>query len=205
MADDRNHYVVLGVLPDETADGIRDAYRDLARRHHPDVSGEQETRVFQDIAEAYRVLSDPALRREYDRLQRSLARPSRHPAPERARPARRAEEMRAATVRFGAAPDRAAREGQAVDFDLVLTVAEAARGGVLRAGVPIAVACAACGQTGRDWLLPCLACHGRGVIERESEIWIDIPPMTPSGSVIDVPVWYTDGTIRVRLHVSITP
>ncbi|HET7754055.1 MAG TPA: DnaJ domain-containing protein [Anaeromyxobacteraceae bacterium] len=204
MADHRSHYVVLGVAPDESADGIRDAYRDLAKRHHPDVSGEQETRAFQDIAEAYRVLSDPALRREYDdRLQRS-ALPPRYPAPGRSPPARRGEDIRAATVRFGAAPGRA-RGGRAVDFDLVLTAQEAARGGVLRAGVPIAVPCAACGQTGRDWLLPCIECDGRGVVERESQIWIDIPPMTPSGSVIDVPVWRTDGTIRVRLHVAIAP
>ena len=55
----RDYYVLLGVDPATTARGIRDAYRHLALRYHPDRAGPQSTRFFQDVVDAYRVLSDP--------------------------------------------------------------------------------------------------------------------------------------------------
>jgi curved DNA-binding protein CbpA len=69
---ERSYYVVLGVSRGESPAGIRAAYRDLAKRHHPDVSGDAATRSFQEIAEAYRVLSDPQARRSYDERLRRL-------------------------------------------------------------------------------------------------------------------------------------
>ena len=35
----RNYYVVLGIASDESEQGVRAAYRDLARRYHPDLAG----------------------------------------------------------------------------------------------------------------------------------------------------------------------
>jgi DnaJ-class molecular chaperone len=61
-----NHYAVLGVGPNVGAAEIRRAYRRLALRHHPDRAGDGATATFQRIAEAYRVLSDPAARSRYD-------------------------------------------------------------------------------------------------------------------------------------------
>ena len=63
---DRNLYVVLGVDPSESELGIRTAFRNLAKQHHPDQAGEQGTAAFREIADAYRVLSDRDRRREYD-------------------------------------------------------------------------------------------------------------------------------------------
>ncbi|MER7281039.1 DnaJ C-terminal domain-containing protein [Dactylosporangium sp. NPDC000244] len=63
----RDFYAVLGVAKTATGEEIQRAYRTLARRSHPDVNKEPgaEDR-FKEITEAYRVLSDPSLRREYD-------------------------------------------------------------------------------------------------------------------------------------------
>ena len=67
----RDYYVTLGVPRTETTDGIRSAFRDLVKRYHPDRSGSEESDTFRDVVEAYRVLSDPALRERYDeRLRR---------------------------------------------------------------------------------------------------------------------------------------
>jgi DnaJ-class molecular chaperone len=63
----KNYYVVLGVSRDEKPAGIRSAYRKLAKEMHPDLAGESGTKQFQEIAEAYSVLSDPARRRAHDR------------------------------------------------------------------------------------------------------------------------------------------
>jgi molecular chaperone DnaJ len=67
MATD--YYEVLGVARGATDTDIKSAYRQLARRHHPDVSKDKvgaETR-FKEINEAYEVLSDPVKRQRYDR------------------------------------------------------------------------------------------------------------------------------------------
>jgi len=61
-------YSVLGVARDADEDAIRKAYRQLARRYHPDVNpGDEEAEEsFKNISEAYAVLSDPERRRNYD-------------------------------------------------------------------------------------------------------------------------------------------
>ena len=64
----RDYYDVLGVPRNATADELQRAYRQLARRNHPDVNKDPiaEDR-FKEINEAYHVLADPKLRQRYDR------------------------------------------------------------------------------------------------------------------------------------------
>ncbi|MFN3762103.1 MAG: J domain-containing protein, partial [Anaerolineae bacterium] len=66
--EEKDLYAVLGVSPLATPEEIRHAYRQLARRFHPD-SGSEEASAerFQEVQEAYRVLGDPARRQAYDR------------------------------------------------------------------------------------------------------------------------------------------
>jgi curved DNA-binding protein CbpA len=59
-----DHYVTLGVNKNATPDDIKKAYRKLASKHHPDKGG--DTSTFQKIEEAYRILSDPNQRQQYD-------------------------------------------------------------------------------------------------------------------------------------------
>lgn len=59
-----SHYDTLGVGKTATPDEIKKAYRKLASQHHPDKGG--DTAKFQQIEEAYRILSDPAQREQYD-------------------------------------------------------------------------------------------------------------------------------------------
>jgi len=62
-----DYYEVLGVARDADAKTIKDAFRQLARRYHPDISTEPGAEQrFKEIAEAYGVLSDPARRASYD-------------------------------------------------------------------------------------------------------------------------------------------
>ena len=65
----QDYYDALGVSRDASSDEIRQAYRRLARRYHPDVNKEAgaEDR-FKEISEAYEVLRDPEKRERYDRL-----------------------------------------------------------------------------------------------------------------------------------------
>src|ERR1700674_5083320 len=68
--DFKDYYSTLGVAKTATEKEIKQAYRKLARKHHPDVNpGDKsaETR-FKEINEAYEVLGDPAKREKYDDL-----------------------------------------------------------------------------------------------------------------------------------------
>src|SRR6478672_10972182 len=65
----RDFYEVLGVSRDADRDEVQQAYRRLARKNHPDVNkdpGAEER--FKEINEAYSALSDPELRKRYDRF-----------------------------------------------------------------------------------------------------------------------------------------
>src|SRR5512133_138383 len=62
----RDYYDVLGVSPDAGAAEIKRAYRQLARRYHPDISGEDRAGAFLEVSRAYEVLCDPGRRRSYD-------------------------------------------------------------------------------------------------------------------------------------------
>lgn len=66
-ANKRDYYEVLGVAHDANLETIKDAFRQLALKYHPDrnhSSGAEER--FKEIAAAYAVLSDPERRRSYD-------------------------------------------------------------------------------------------------------------------------------------------
>ncbi len=63
----RDYYEVLGVPPDADEKTIKDAFRKLALKYHPDRNKEPDAEErFKQIAEAYAVLSDAKKRREYD-------------------------------------------------------------------------------------------------------------------------------------------
>ena len=68
MADQkRDYYEVLGVARDADAKAIKDAFRELALRYHPDRNKEPGAEErFKEIAEAYAILSDPKKRADFD-------------------------------------------------------------------------------------------------------------------------------------------
>ncbi len=64
----RDYYIVLGVSRDATEIEIKRSFRELARKHHPDVNpGGDAGEAFREINEAYAVLSDRDTRARYDR------------------------------------------------------------------------------------------------------------------------------------------
>ncbi len=62
-----DHYAVLGIERNASADEIRSAYRKLARQYHPDVNRAADAAArFKEVTQAYEILSDPEKRQRYD-------------------------------------------------------------------------------------------------------------------------------------------
>jgi curved DNA-binding protein len=65
----KDYYGVMGVDRKASAEEIKNAYRKLARKYHPDVSKEPDAEEkFKEIGEAYETLKDPEKRAAYDQL-----------------------------------------------------------------------------------------------------------------------------------------
>lgn len=65
----KDYYKIMGIARDATQDEVKRAYRQLARKYHPDVSKEVDAEAkFKELGEAYEVLKDPEKRVAYDKL-----------------------------------------------------------------------------------------------------------------------------------------
>jgi curved DNA-binding protein len=65
----KDYYQVMGIAREATDAQIKQAYRRLARKFHPDVSKEKNAEArFKEVGEAYEVLKDPKKRAAYDQL-----------------------------------------------------------------------------------------------------------------------------------------
>lgn len=77
----RDYYDVLGVSKNANADEIRKAYRKLVRQYHPDANRDnpKAAEKFNELQEAYDVISDPAKREKYNQFGHAPERPGMDP------------------------------------------------------------------------------------------------------------------------------
>jgi curved DNA-binding protein CbpA len=62
-----NYYSLLGLSPDASSRDIKRAFREQAKRMHPDIAGNATGEKMRKLLTAYEILSDPERRYEYDR------------------------------------------------------------------------------------------------------------------------------------------
>jgi molecular chaperone DnaJ len=195
----RDYYDVLGVSPDAGADEIKRAYRQLARRYHPDISGDDRAAVFLEVARAYEMLGDPDRRRTYDASLRSGARGIDWLADEIAidfpSVSSVLDGMRHSF--FGDPP----RVRLAAEVEL--TPQEAFWGALVPLQISLRALCGHCGGRGVVWEEWCLACHGQGEISADYPLRLRVPAGVREGSRFRFSVM-PPGTVPTMVEVSIT-
>ena len=77
MPNKRDYYDILGISKTASQEEIKNAYRKMAREHHPDMAAEEgKARAeaqFKEINEAYQILSNPEKRAAYDRFGHAVS------------------------------------------------------------------------------------------------------------------------------------
>ena len=78
MAEKKDYYEVLGIKKGASDEEIKKAYRQMAKKYHPDLNkGDANAeQMFKDVNEAYSVLSDPQKKARYDQYGHAGVDPS---------------------------------------------------------------------------------------------------------------------------------
>jgi DnaJ domain len=138
MSEGINYYATLGIARTATASEIKDAYRHRAKAAHPDAGGSVEAMA--RVNEAYKALSDPTARSDYDLRQATPARPDVPYPTDSHRPAETVTQQRPSasqsTSTYGA--DDASHEAQYVNRQRTAWARESAWE-LARLSAPVAV------------------------------------------------------------------
>jgi molecular chaperone DnaJ len=201
----RDYYDVLGVPRNATAQEVRHGFRRLARMYSPDVNVWEDDRtsgLFDEIVEAYRVLSDSGARAAYDRLGHQafdVAGGVASPGEERGEDLHCPVEIDFMEALHGvtATLDVTRREacpvcaGTGSADRRAAARCESCEGRPVRVvsneGLPVAVRCEACGATGWRIGPPCSGCGGRGTTARRTRLSVSIPAGVDTGAQIRLP------------------
>src|SRR2546430_1787083 len=211
MAEDL--YSTLGVTRTESLRGIRAAFRKLAKRYHPDHAGQQGTQKFQEILNAYEVLSDPEKRKRYnERLARRplgsepvvvTRRSSSRTRPPHFGPIPQEPRFRRFSAESYFGPGWEGPAFDSLDFAVSLSSAAATEGATVWLRLPIRYLCPACSGTGEQWPFPCGFCQQTGVIHHERECRVQLPPGLPYRTLVEIPAGRLGAHYRARLFVTV--
>jgi DnaJ-class molecular chaperone len=175
MEKPKDYYHILGVPPTASAATIRRAFRRLAKQYHPDAGPGSSPEIFRELQAAYEILTDADRRRRYDEALGLRDRDHFEP-------------LSWSFVRSPSAGDlrRPVRPGS-LSGEILLTVDEAAVGGVLPLDVPLDAVCPSCEGTG-GFVFDCGRCGGEGKIEKRFPVPVRIPAGVRDGAVFQVAV-----------------
>jgi molecular chaperone DnaJ len=202
----RDYYEVLGLKRGASSKDIKQAYRKLARKHHPDVNpGDKNAEDrFKEINRAYEVLSDGEKRKKYDRYG---DRWEMAEAYEKARAeggqsgqwrnyqfdvndlfsqaGSRGQGFENIFDLFGAAGGRRSRgpmRGQNVEYATEITLEEAYAGTTRTLHLQAEETCGTCGGSGEIAGAVCHACQGEGLAARPRRLEVKIPAGARDGT-----------------------
>ena len=207
----KDYYTILGVGRSASEKEIKQAYRRLARKYHPDVNPGDKTAEakFKDINEAHEVLSDPEKRQKYDRFgdqwqyaeqfakagqgaQRDFGKGGTYTTFDFGDLGDLGDVFGDVFKGFRTGSGTARRSGRArtMEHPVEVTLEEAYHGTKRVLQVWSDEPCSVCGGGGRvrDGVRnkPCTACGGYGVVRKPKRLEVKIPPGVKDGSKVRI-------------------
>ena len=205
----KNYYEILGIKRDAGEKEIKQAYRRLARKYHPDVNAGDKSaeNKFKEVNEAYEVLSDKEKRQKYDRFgdkwqyADQFQQAGGQQAPQWDFPqgggAYHFTEGEMGNMDslfeelFGGARTRTSqrrvpRRGQDLESPVEVTLEEAYSGTSRTLSLQLEEPCPTCRGSGRIQNLPCSTCRGTGTVASIKRLEVKIPPGVSSGSRVRI-------------------
>ncbi len=206
----KNYYDILGISKDATDKDIKQVYRRLARRYHPDVNPGDKTAEakFKEINAAYEVLADKEKRQKYDKYgdKWQYADQFEQAAQQQAQYRQYTtddgtnyqfggdiggmdnilDELFGGLRGRGASRRTRASQGQDLETNIEVTLEEAFSGTSRMISLQGEQPCAACKGTGRIQNVACSACRGAGVVANVSRLEVKIPPGVATGSRVRI-------------------
>ncbi len=198
----KDYYNILGVSKKATAKEIKQAYRKLARKHHPDVNpGDKSAEArFKEINQAYEVLSDPEKRKKYDKYGDNWQYADQFAQSGRQQPSWDFSKGGAGTTfhfedlsggDFGDVFDsilggiggrraRRTQRGRDYEYPVEVSLEEAYHGATRMLETQIEEPCSSCKGKG------CASCGGVGRIIRPKRLEVKIPPGVKNGSRVRI-------------------
>ena len=181
VAGKRDYYEVLGIQKGASADDIKKAFREIAKKHHPDRNpGNKESEdILKAAAEAYSVLSDPEKKAMYDRFGTEMpgmgGRGGFDPSQADifSSMGDLFEEMFGGAF-GGRGRGQRARRGRDLQMELELDLEEAAKGVTRELEIQKNVACETCAGSGaKPGTQPqtCPTCAGRGAVSHSQGLF----------------------------------
>ena len=175
----RDYYEVLGVSPDAGADEIKRAYRQLAGRYHPDISGDERGAAFLEVCAGWDLFGDRARRQSRLRSGRGGG------------AAGRAEWLAdEVAIDFPSVSNLLDRMRQSffgpsavssLSAEIRLTPQEAFRGATVSLDVPLRRTCRCCGGRGETWDEWCATCAGEGDVAMQHHMQVRVPARVQEG------------------------
>lgn len=202
----KDYYNTLGVSRGATEKEIKQAYRKLARQHHPDVNpGNKSAEAkFKEVNEAYEVLSDKEKRQKYDQFgdqwqyadQFSQAQWQQNPF-RNFRQSGGGQTFHFEGGDLGSlfgdlfgtetrSRRSRPRRGQDMDHPVEVTLEEAYHGTKRTIALQSEEPCSSCGGSGYIQNLPCSVCRGAGAVPKLKRLEVKIPPGVKNGSRVRV-------------------
>ncbi len=200
----KDYYQILGVKRDASAKEIRQAYRRLARKLHPDVNpGDKAAEArFKEVNAAYEVISDPEKRKKYDRYGEHWEHADQIEAAQRQGGFRGQTGGKSFSFDvdgeglggifdslfrgFGGGRRATRPRAQAVEAPVELTLEEAYQGTARSLQLQGPELCVTCGGSGQIAGAVCHVCEGQGAVVRPRRIEAKIPPGVHDGSRIHI-------------------
>ncbi|OGV26214.1 MAG: molecular chaperone DnaJ [Legionellales bacterium RIFCSPHIGHO2_12_FULL_37_14] len=216
MSEPQDYYTLLGVPRDASDADIKKAYRKLAMKYHPDRNqgDAAASEKFKEIQSAYNILSDSQKRRAYDQFGHAGVDPSMH-AGGAGGFGDFFEDLFENIFSAGGARTHGGRgsrvqPGADLQYNLAMTLEEAAKGKQIEIRLPKMVACEPCHGTGaKPGSSPqtCSTCEGMGQIRMQQgyfSIQQTCPACHGEGKVIKDPCSKCHGQGRVKDSRTIT-